>query len=141
MRVLSPLWYEYVIVVCAFHIVPPCVVHWTSSRAIFANEGMNFLLMWPHILCYAQASPQRGYQPPSVATSSAGGVGGTSGVNWVKIDRWLAASDFLSCYCEVLDRGSLDDLSRLFESTGPKPEVIVVIVVIVVIFRCSVCVI
>lgn len=38
-------------------------------------------------------------------------------------DRNSGPSTINKDFCEVLDRGSLDDVARLMESTGPRPEV------------------
>lgn len=44
-------------------------------------------------------------------------------VNWSKVEKWISAGDLISCYAEVLDRGNLEDLVKLMELTGPKPQV------------------
>ena len=38
-------------------------------------------------------------------------------------DKSTGASTINRDFCDVLDRGSLDDVARMMESTGPRPEV------------------
>lgn len=40
------------------------------------------------------------------------------------MDHWQSSGDVTSCFSEVLDRGDLEDLIRLMEMVGPKPEIL-----------------
>lgn len=51
------------------------------------------------------------------------------GVNWNRVQNWAASEDWSSCFLHVLDRGELEDVSRVMEMIGPKPEVSQVIVI------------
>ena len=90
--------------------------------------------------------PQRGRTAPQSSSSSLPGKGkqqglsvakaGNSaaslgspvrafrGVDWSLVEGVTSRGDHVTAFVEVLDRGSLQDMMKLLEITGPKPEIL-----------------
>lgn len=74
---------------------------------------------------HKQYSTQEGYSTQGRYSTQDGGGGG---VDWRQVEGWMAEGDYKSCFIAVLDRGDMQDLSRLMELTGPRPELLSVTV-------------
>jgi len=75
--------------------------------------------------------PGKGKQqvlPVAKAGNSAASLGSPvrafRGVDWSLVEGVTTRGDHVTAFVEVLDRGSLQDMMKLMEITGPKPEIL-----------------